>query len=235
VKQIFFAATMLAGLCPAVHAQVIVFDPAAVSKDAQTAVNTAQEVKNGYTMIAGTIHGNGFASLIPGLGSSLSSNPLGGLGGSATSLMSGTNTGGLGGLFNQFLPQVQTYTPQGNDPEAQMLQQRAAAAAGQMSVAQQLTNGMSSRLSLLPQLMNTLGGTADVKDAVDANTRVSAEATTQGAQANQAQALLMYQQAEANAERSREELTARQSADEYAGQAQAAAADAEAGNVTMFH
>jgi Type IV secretion system proteins len=234
MRYVLLAATALVALAPAALAQITVIDPAVLIKDATTALNTAQEVENGYKQITAMVHGNGFAGLVPGLGSGLTANPLGTAGTSASSLMSGIGTGGgLSGLFNQFAGQVKTYQPTGNDPEAQMLQQRANAAAGQLAVAQQYLNGTGSRLSLLPQLANLVGGTADIKDAIDANTRVNTEQMTQGAQTAQLQALSIYQQAEQNAQRSREELAMRQGADELVSQAQTAATNAAAGNVTL--
>jgi hypothetical protein len=234
VRYALLAATALVALAPAAHAQVVVLDPAVLMKEATTAVNTAQEVENGYKQITAMIHGNGFAGLVPGLNGGLIANPLGTAGNTASSLMSGIGTGGgLSGLFNHFAGQVKTYQPTGNDPEAQMLQQRANAAAGQLAVAQQYLNGTGSRLSMLPQLANSIGGTADIKDAIDANTRVNTEQMTQGAQSAQLQAMAIYQQAEANAECSREELTMRQGADELFSQAQTAANNAAAGNVSL--
>ena len=234
MRYALLMATALVALAPAAHAQVSVIDLKAIVQDVQIAKQTEQTVQNTATQIGAMIHGNGFAGLVPGLGSGIASNPLASAGNPA-SLMSGVGGGGLSGLFNQFSGQVNTYQPVGNDPEAQMLQQRANAAAGQMTIGQQLLNGASSRLSQLPQLLTALGGTADIKDSVDANTRVNSEATTQGAQTAQAQALLIYQQGEANAERVREELTARQGADELVSQSQAAASAAAGGNVTLVN
>jgi hypothetical protein len=236
MKNALFATALIA-LAPAARAQVVTIDPTAIIQETKSAVNTLQEVKNGFTQINGMIHGNGFADLVPGLGSGIASNPLASLGTSgAASLMSGTGAGGgLSGLYNQFRGQVSTYQPSGNDPEAQMLQQRANAAAGQMAVGQQFMSGTSSRLTQLPQLLGALGSTADIKDSMDANTRVNAEQTTQGAQSAQLQALAIYQHGEDNAERAREELAMRKGADELVSRSQAAADDAAAGNVTLVH
>jgi hypothetical protein len=233
MRYVLLATTALVALTSSAGAQVIVNDPPSLIKNAMVAVNTAQEVQNGYTMIKGVIHGNGFAGLVPGLGSGLAANPISALGGTASSVMSGTDTGGLGGMFGHFLGQTKTYTPEGDDPEAEMLQQRASAAAGQMSVGQQFLNGTTSRLSLLPQLLGMLGVTNDLKDSMDANTRVNAEASTTAAQQTQLQALAIYQRGEEAAQRSREELAARKGADELVAHSRTAAANAEAGNVTL--
>ena len=233
MRYALLAATALTVMASAAHAQVVVIDPAVLVKDATTALDAAQEVENGYTQIKAVIHGNGFAGLVPGLSSGIASNPLASIGNPA-SLMSGIGgAGGLSGLFSQFSGQVMTYQPTGNDPEAQMLVQRANAATGQLAVAQQSLNGVSSRLTQLPQLVGSLLGTADIENSVDANTRVNAEQMTQSAQATQLQALAIYQQGEANAERVREELTARQNANQLVSQSQTAADNAAAGNVTL--
>ena len=234
MRYALLMATALVALAPAAHAQVSVIDLKAIVQDVQIAKQTEQTVQNTATQIGAMIHGNGFAGLVPGLGSGIASNPLASAGNPA-SLMSGVGGGGLSGLFNQFSGQVTTYQPVGNDPEAQMLQQRAKAAAGQMTIGQQLLNGSSSRLSQLPQLLTSLGGTTDIKDSMDAATRVGAEQMTQGAQGVQAQALAIYQQGEANKERVQEELAARQSADQLVSQSQNAVNNAAAGNVTLVN
>lgn len=219
---------------PAARAQLVVIDPATLAKDGQIAVSTAQQVQNGIKEVGAMIHGNGFGSLVPGLSSGMATNPLGADAASATALMSGSGTGGgMSGLYSRFTSQAMPYNPTGDDPQAVMLRQRAQAAAGQMAVAQQFVNGSTNRLSLLPQLATALTGTADVKDAVDVNTRVNSEQMTQGAQQQELQALALYQQGEQNAQRSRVEIIWRQGADNYATKAQAAADAAAAGQVQL--
>lgn len=232
------AAALAAAASTGARAQIITLSPAELAKDAVTAVNTGQDVVNTGRMVAGTIHGNGFGitTLVPLLGGALASNPLGNDAGAATSLMSGVGTGGgMGGLFNGFLGNTQTFQPTGGDPEAQMLTQRARAAAGQLAVGQQFMNSGTTRLSLLPGLLGAIGGTADVKDAVDANTRVAGEQMTEGAQSSQLQALQIYQQAEANAQASRRDLAWRQSAENMTRQSQAAADAAGGGQVSLVN
>ena len=235
---VILAAAAMVAVSVSARAQITVIDPAALIKDAYIVANTAQTVQNGYKEVSGIIHGNGFGigSLVPGLSSGVSANPLGADAATATALMSGSGTGGgMSGLFARFSGQTMPFAPTGSDPEAQMLTQRAQSAAGQMAVAQQFMNGSSTRLSLLPQLANALTGTADVKDAVDANTRVNAEQMTETAQSSQIQALAIYQQAEANAQRSREELAWRQGSEALAANAQTAANAAGTGRVSLVN
>ena len=202
MRYALLMATALVALAPAAHAQVSVIDLKAIVQDVQIAKQTEQTVQNTATQIGAMIHGNGFAGLVPGLGSGIASNPLASAGNPA-SLMSGVGGGGLSGLFNQFSGQVNTYQPVGNDPEAQMLQQRANAAAGQMTIGQQLLNGSSSRLSQLPQLLTSFGGTADIKDSDGCHHSRRCRTMTQGAQGSRRRRWLIYQQGEANAERVR--------------------------------
>lgn len=236
MRSILLATTALMAVASVAHAQIIVNDPPALIKDAVIAINTAQTVENGYKEISGIIHGNGFGigSLVPGLNSGLTTNPLAGV--NPTSMMSGLGgAGGLSGLLNQFSGQTMPFNPTGNDPEAVMLRQRAQAAAGQMAVGQQFMNGSTSRLSMLPQLGSSITNTADIKDSVDAGTRVNFEQTTQGAQQQQLQALAIYQQAEANAEASRRDLALRQSAEGLATSSQNAATAAGNGNISLVN
>lgn len=229
MRRILLASTAIVAVSVSVaHAQVVVIDPKAIVQDTLTAEQTLETLK-------GIVHGNtfGIGSLVPGLNTGMAVNPLSGA--NPTAMMSGSSGGSLASLMGQYNTVTTPFTPTGGDSEAQLLLQRASAAAGQLAVAAQAVSGTQSRLTSLPSLGDALSTTADEKAATDANTRVAYEGDVQGAQQQQLQALAIYQQAEANAERSRTELVARQGAECAAAQAQAEAQTAASGTLSIVN
>ena len=144
-------------------------------------------------------------------------------------------SGTVGGLATGILGQTQLYVPPGQDWRAQQIIAHAVSAATQLAAANAMYNGTQSRLNLYPQLGTAIGGSVDIKDAMDANSRLVHESMIAQGHLNQLLTLQMAQNAQTQIFQAQEEQAWRCSADQFAADTAAAAQNAAAGNVTLIN
>lgn len=234
------------------HGQVIVSDPLTETNTLQSLIREAVAAEKRVEMINNQIiqiqnlintvnavaHGNvaALASLSPELGALGLTSPLGDDTLALVQSLSGLagSVGVTGELAQQMLSTDRYYAPSGADFRAIALNQVSAALAQQKALAQLALDSNTRRLVSLTTLRNQLGSTADVKAAADATARLTGEQATAQAQTNQLLAAQMLQAAQSATTQAREEQAWRCSAESFVAQAKAAAADANAGNVTLI-
>ncbi len=234
------------------HGQVVVSDPLTETNTLQSLIREAVAAEKRVEMINNQIiqiqnlintvnavaHGNvaALANLSPELGALGLTSPLGNDTLALVQSLSGLagSVGVTGELAQQMLSTDRYFAPSGADFRAVALNQVAAALAQQKALAQLALDSNTRRLASLTTLRNQLGSTADVKAAADATARLTGEQATAQAQTNQLLAAQMLQTAQSATTQAREEQAWRCSAESFVAQAKAAAADANAGNVTLI-
>lgn len=253
MKRIWLGTAMSVLLLSSIaHGQVIVSDPLTETNTLQSLIREAVAAEKRVEMINNQIiqiqnlintvnavaHGNvaALASLSPELGALGLTSPLGDDTLALVQSLSGLagSVGVTGELAQQMLSTDRYYAPSGADFRAIALNQVSAALAQQKALAQLALDSNTRRLASLTTLRNQLGSTADVKAAADATARLTGEQATAQAQTNQLLAAQMLQAAQSATTQAREEQAWRCSAESFVAQAKAAAADANAGNVTLI-
>ncbi|HYH37633.1 MAG TPA: type IV secretion system protein [Azospirillum sp.] len=134
---------------------------------------------------------------------------------------SAVGPGALGAAAEGYRARNRVYTPDGLDFQAQEMQRTAASVAGAQAMAGTLYQSAADRVAVLQGIEGQLATAADAKAAGDLAARIGAEQAYIQAQQVQAQALVLWQQAQQRNQEQREQERRRQSIDELIEQAKA--------------
>ena len=139
------------------------------------------------------------------------------------SVMTGTSLGpgSLGTTVREHREQNRVYTPDGADFQAQEMQRNATSVAGAQAMAGELYQSATDRVTALRGLEGELASAADAKAVADLSARIGAEQAYIQAQQVQAQARVLWQQAQMRNQDQREQERRRQSIDALIAQAKA--------------
>lgn len=142
--------------------------------------------------------------------------------------------GGYQGTVQRILSNINGYAPQGTDFQAGQINQSQVSVAGQQSLAEQMYEANSQRLTGIQNLQNQLAGAEDLKTSTDLGVRMQSEVAKGIAQNNQATSALMLQQAQQAQQQQTQEQAWRYSADKAGQDARAAVTAAEGGQVQLM-
>ncbi len=254
MKRIGLACTALVAWSSAAHA-LIVSDPATeASTAAQLAQSVAQDaikvahqveiINNQIEQIihlrntlAAVSHGNlaALADVMPELGSLGLTSPLGSDMGGAVQALSGlaADVGRTSALTQNVLQSDQYFASTAGDFRALSLNSTASGLAAQKAMAQTLLVASGQRLTSLTSLRNQLSSTPDVKAATDAGARLAGEQATAQEHTNQLLAMRNLSDTQTATAAAQEQQMWRCSAERLVTQANAAAAAANSGTVTL--
>ena len=178
-------AVLLAGalFVPSAHAQMTVYDPAAVAKlisQAQTELQQLQQLKTQVSQGQTLLSSLNTASNINTLASQLASPALRAFLPDAQTYVSGgqgnlTALGSLGASASSIRAANRIYTPAANNPLGQDLETSGNQAALDLALGEQVSNVSASRLQGLQQLQTAIGSASDARAVLDLQARLAAE------------------------------------------------------------
>ncbi len=145
----------------------------------------------------------------------------------------GIGLGATAALTQDLLRTDTLYAPTASDFRAVAMNQVAVAAASQKALGQLMLRSSADRLAALNRLRAGLGQNADLKASADASARLAGEQAVTQAQTNQLLAVGVIQNAQLATDAAREQQAWRCSAEALVTQAQASAALAGSGTVTL--
>lgn len=134
---------------------------------------------------------------------------------------SATGPGALGTIAGGYRERNRVYAPDGADFQAQEMRRTAASVAGAQAMAGTLYQSATDRVAVLQGIEGQLATAADAKAVADLTARIGAEQAYIQAQQVQAQALVLWQQAQLRNREQREQERRRQSIDDLIEQAKA--------------
>lgn len=134
---------------------------------------------------------------------------------------SAAGPGALGAAAEGYRARNRVYAPDGVDFQAQEMQRTAASVAGAQAMAGTLYQSAADRVAVLQGIEGQLATAADTKAVADLAARIGAEQAYIQAQQVQAQALVLWQQAQTRNQEQREQERRRQSIDDLIEQAKA--------------
>jgi len=220
------AAVVAAGLSIAdmdgARAQMIVFDPQAVAQQMQQLQQQVQQLstlkqqleqgQQLYSSLNRLTDVNSVASLLsrPEIRSVLPTDYK-----QIQSLFSGSGGGSFGTAASSFLSGNSHYTSAGNDFYSQEIARLAKSTAGGQSLAQSIYDAATKRMDGIEQLRQRIGTSADAKEILDLQARISAEQGFLQIDVLRMQALAQLQQAEVTVSQQRREEEQRRQIDSF--------------------
>jgi type IV secretion system VirB5/TraC/TraE/TrbJ family protein len=196
-RTILLAAAAALAISAPANAQIPVIDAASISQ-LLVQINWLKEQYAQLTNVWNSVaHGVDVTGMAPGLSGQFGQNPLGNVAGLPAAIAGTGGVGQAGGLAQQFLQQGQVYAPQGNDFQAQWMNQRSASLANTQALAYQYAQASQTRLDNLNQLEQDAQGATDVQAMAGIQARIAIEQqyiTTQQTQADQVATLAAMQE-----------------------------------------
>ncbi len=225
------ALALLAGASPA-RAQYQVFDAANLARNVQQIQQLTQQLQlmqQHYQQLLNTYRAVAHAptEALTTLGRQLNTDALrNALPPQSTvlgSVLDGSTAGpgALGTVAEGYRERNRVYAPDGADFQAQELRRTAVSVAGAQAMAGTLYQSAADRVAVLQGIEGQLASAADAKAVADLAARIGAEQAYIQAQQVQAQALVLWQQAQTRNREQREQERRRQSIDELIEQAKA--------------
>jgi type IV secretion system protein VirB5 len=221
VKAAVVAAGMSVAAMDGARAQMIVFDPQAVAQQMQQLQQQVQQLstlkqqleqgQQLYSSLNRLTDVNSVASLLsrPEIRSVLPTDYK-----QIQSLFSGSG-GGSFGTASSFLSGNSHYTSAGNDFYSQEIARLAKSTAGGQSLAQSIYDAATKRMDGIEQLRQRIGTSADPKEILDLQARISAEQGFLQIDVLRMQALGQLQQAEVTVSQQRREEEQRRQIDSF--------------------